>query len=281
MNPGAAAGLGVVQALTELLPVSSSGHLRLAHDLFDLHVDDSLLFDILLHVGTLVAVVAVYRQTLGRMTLDALQGLPKLRHGLRSALEQSEGLRFVMLVVLATLPTGVMGVLLGDVLSSDAIGAPIVGGLLLLNGAILWSSKYIDREPATDRALSIAGIGPREALIIGVAQGIAILPGISRAGMTIVTALLLGAERMKAAEFSFVLSIPAILGATVLEFDPDALSAGSGEQVAYVVGGITAAVVGVLALKLLLRLLRGARFHQFAWYCWAVGATALVWSLAS
>lgn len=271
--------LGLVQALTEFLPVSSSGHLRLGHAWLAFEAEDDLLFDIILHVGTLIAVVWVYRESLLSILKDVFDGLRGIMKDPQGTLEEYEGLRMAILVVVATIPTGLIGVFAGDYLEGDVVTVPVVGALLLVNGTILWISQKAERERPAKTGFHVAGIGFKEALIIGVAQGFAILPGISRSGSTIVMALFLGAQRMRAAEFSFLLSIPAILGAVVLKYDPGALSAGDA-MVSYLAGGIVAALVGVLALKFLLKLLKEAQFHHFAWYCWALGAGALVWAFA-
>ena len=267
--------LGIIQGLTEFLPVSSSGHLRLMHAWLNTETEGDLFFDILLHIGTLVAVGFVYRETIVRVVKDAFAHLPKLVSGPRAALEASEGLRYVLLAVIATLPTGVAGVLMSDTMDSDFFSPTIVGGLLLLNGAMLWSSRYSEGREVEGRALSVAGIGPREALFIGIAQSVAILPGISRSGMTIVTALFLGAQRMKAAEFSFLISIPAIAGALVLKLT-DGVVIDSASVAPYAAGALISATVGVVALLFLLRLVKKAQFHHFAFYCWALGLTAIV-----
>lgn len=276
MNLVDAALLGTVQALTEFLPVSSSGHLRLGAAWLDIEGGHDLLFDIVLHLGTLAAVLGIYGARIATLVRDLGAKLGALRQGPRAWLEASEGARMLLLTLVATLPTGVIGLLLSDPLEGDAVGPRMVGALLVLNGGVLWYSKrFHDEGEAPDRPLSIGGIGPREALLIGIAQGVAVLPGISRAGMTIVTALALGAKRMKAAEFSFLLSIPAILGASVLAFDLDAVRASASGADAYVVGALVSAGVGVAALLGLLRLLRAAQFHRFAVYCWLLGALAI------
>lgn len=273
--------LGLVQALTEFLPVSSSGHLRLGHAWLGYEGSHDLLFDIVLHLGTLVAVVLVYRARVGALLASVFRGLPALAGGWKKALIEHEGLRYLALLVLATLPTGVLGILLKDVVDSDGFGVPQVGGLLLLNGCILAVSRKFPgtEDGRSEHPLAVGGIGPREALLIGIAQGLAVLPGISRSGSTIVTALVLGANRMKAAEFSFFLSIPAILGAVVLEFDAEAIASGSGGAAPYVVGALVSAGAGVIALLLLLGVVRAAKLHAFAVYCWALGVAAIVWSL--
>lgn len=273
--------LGLIQALTEFLPVSSSGHLRLGHAWLGFEAPDDLLFDIVLHLGTLVAVLLVYHKRVGALLAGLGRGLAATKGGIRSALEAHEGLRYFALLVLATLPTGVLGILLKDVVDSEAFGVTHVGIMLLINGCILFASRRFtgSDEDGDAHPLSVGGIGPREALIIGIAQGLAVMPGISRSGSTIVTALVLGASRMKAAEFSFFLSIPAILGAVVLEFDPAAMSAGPGGTTPYIVGALVSAGAGVVALIALLGVVRAAKLHHFALYCWALGTVAIGWSL--
>ena len=317
--------LGLVQAATEFLPVSSSGHLRLLRGVLGVDVDYDLLFDLVLHLGTLVAVVVVYRERLAALWRGLVAAL---RGAAGSRLADAEAVRLVVLLVIATLPTAVVGVLLSDVVDSDVFSVPVVGALLVLNAGILWSSRrYLGEEPARAvdartghvgaaatgiaaagaesggvagataavqaaqaaqeervavtqgsgwRAWTYAGIGPAQALAIGLAQGFAVLPGISRSGTTIVVALALGAMRLRAAEFSFFLSIPAILGATVLTWlraDGDVVSA---SWATYVVGALAAAVCGMVALRVLLGLLERAQLHHFAWYCVAVGGLALM-----
>ena len=282
-----AALLGLIQALTEFLPVSSSGHLRIANAMLGFEADHDLLFDIVLHVGTLLAVVLVYHQRILFLLGGVARGLAGVAKNGLSAVREHEGLRYLVLIIIATIPTGIMGVLLSDVMDSEFFSTPVVGGLLLLNGVILRVSKrFSDASEGRSEngdgssgtgAWSIGGIGPREALLIGIAQGIAVCPGISRSGSTIVCALALGAPRMKAAEFSFFLSIPAILGAVVLMLDFDAISA-SGHAGVYLVGAAVSAGVGVLALRLLLGVVRAAQLHRFAWYCWALDVVAIAWS---
>ena len=271
--------LGIIQGLTEFLPVSSSGHLRLMRALLNAEAESPLFFDILLHIGTLIAVGFVYRKTIIGIIQDTFAHLPKLFSAPKATLQASEGLRYILLTVIATFPTGIAGFLMRNAMDSDFFSPTIVGGLLLLNGAMLWSSKYADQRETTEkRAFSIAGIGPKEAFLIGIAQSIAILPGISRSGMTIVTALFLGARRMKAAEFSFLISIPAILGALVLKLtDPIAIE--NADIMPYLIGFISSALIGVIALLFLLKLVKKAQFHHFAFYCWLLGGSALAWSI--
>lgn len=285
--------LGLVQAMTEFLPVSSSGHLRLAHAWLGVQSTNDLLFDVLLHVGTLAAVIAVFGRDLVRLGADAWRGVlvaigrtpPATDVGettgrLHAALLQSEGLRMVCWIVLASIPTGILGILAGPLMSGDALGVRVVGALLLCNGVLLYSSQYVTPRVLDRGRMAVAGLGWPQALLVGLAQGIAILPGISRSGSTIVTALWAGADRARAGQISFFLAIPAIGGAAVLELrhglGMPLDAAGGVIWLPYLAGTLISFLVGVLALRLLLRLLQRATFHHFAWYCWALGLAALV-----
>ena len=267
--------LGLIQALTEFLPVSSSGHLKLGHAWLGYDAPDDLLFDVLLHVGTLVAVFFVYRKRIGSLIAGVARGVAALPGGPRAALAAHEGLRYLVLIIIATLPTAVIGLALEDWVETGITSPRAVGGLLLVNGAILFASRWTKGEGAAATGpLAVGGLGPRQALLIGIVQGIAVLPGISRSGSTIVAALALGAARLEAAEFSFFLSIPAILGAVILKVDPELL-ASSTELPAYLAGASVSAIGGVAALTLLLGVVRSARLHRFAFYCWLIGLVAV------
>lgn len=278
-----AALLGAVQGATEFLPISSSGHLRLGNAILGVQEPD-LLFDIILHVGSLVAVCAVYYKEILGVITGLWQGLGALLSGkgLRAALAP-EGARLAALVVLATLPTGVIGVLLEKLIVGPLGTVTAVGVFLLLNSAILLSARFLERTPdpeREDRPLSLWGLTPWLAVLVGVVQGIAVFPGLSRSGLTITTCLLLAVPREHAARFSFLLSIPAILGALVLKLDPALWQQAEPDRLLrYGIGALVAAVVGYLCLLLLLKLLKQARFHHFAWYCASVGLLAITWSL--
>lgn len=273
--------LAVVQGATEFLPISSSGHLVLMQTVLGLD-EPLLLFDIVLHVGTLLAVVIFYRDSIADIVKDSwtgLQAFAKTRS--LSDLFAGEGARVALFVVAATIPTGVIGLLLEDLLDPGGgariITAPVVFGILIINGFILITHRWIEeRDARPARELTVWNMTLWAALLVGVAQGLAVLPGISRSGTTITAALLLGAARTRAARFSFLLSIPAILGALVLKFDASAFAGGSGSAVVFVVAALAAGAVGYLCLRLLVLLLQRAQFHHFAWYCWVVGVIGLL-----
>lgn len=283
-----ALGLGVLQGVTEFLPVSSSGHLRIVEQLLGVTEPD-LLFDVVLHLGTLVAVFLVYRRDLWMLAADGLRALGALLRGQgwRAALA-FEGARLLLLLGIASIPTGLIGLLLKRWVESPLFTLPVVGGLLILNGALLLLSRRAPAgsppSPPTPEAptpaLRLWNIGVSSALLVGVMQGVAVLPGISRAGMTITTALWLRVERQEAARYSFLLSIPAILGALVLNI-PDALAQPwEAEEIKlFGAGALASVVVGWLSLMFLLQLLRRASFHHFAWYCFGLGAAAVALGL--
>jgi undecaprenyl-diphosphatase len=260
LDAASAAVLGVVQGLTEFLPVSSSGHLVLGQQLLGL-TEPELLFDVAVHVGTLAAVVVVFRADLWTMVKGLWARGP----------QGARGRRLLWLVALGTLPAAAAGVLLKSLFESLFASPAAVGAALLFTGCLLMATRL---APSGDRGL--ARTGPGRALGVGLAQALAITPGVSRSGATIAAGLFLGLERETAARLSFVLSVPAILGALVLQLahlDP----AQAPPLAPLLVGAATAAASGLAALKLLLRLVRSGRLHWFAWYCWALGLFAVVW----
>jgi undecaprenyl-diphosphatase len=254
-----AAILGLVQGLTEFLPVSSSGHLVIGTHLLGANAEGNLLFDVLVHFGTLVAVLVVFREKILAIAAALL--------GRGSARDR----KLAGLIVLGSIPAAFVGLLLEDLVEHLFGSVQAVAIALLVTGVIL---RFAREQPAARRE-----VGLLPALAIGVGQALAITPGISRSGTTIALALRLGIAQAEAAEFSFLLAIPAIGGAFVLKLS-DAIATGSVDAWGpYVLGTLLSALSGWAALRWLLALLRGGRFHLFSWYCWAVGGTTLIWSL--
>lgn len=280
--------LGVVQGVTEFLPISSDGHLRLAHDLLGVAGDGSLLFDLMLHLGTLVAVFLFYRNEIAVILRDLWPAAAEFPSRGWAAVHDREGARLALVTVVATVPTGMIGLLLKKVVSSEAIPMWGVSALLIVNGFVLWSSFFAKERPlapveggGTLASVDYRGVTLQRAALIGIAQGIAVLPGISRSCLTIVSSLWLGVRREDAARVSFLMSIPAILGAVVVEFDPSEMAAQGGLTGPVLAGVAVALVVGLGAIHLLTRVLRAAQFHRFAWYCWALGGVSLAMYLAT
>jgi len=260
--------LGVVQGLTEFLPVSSSGHLVLAQQWLGdgfLFLQEAVAFDLVLHVGTLLPVLYFYRADLVAIVQGIFSDGDTLRSEGPAAWLRSNRHRWLALcVVIATIPTGLMGVLLKDTFEGLFHDARAVCGALFFTGFLLYSTRFFGRGDSARRDLTVL-----TALLIGVAQGFAITPGISRSGSTIAIALLLGLDRDLAARFSFLLSIPAILGAVVL-VAKDGVSL-TGEAIpALGVGFVASMLVGYAALRMLVALVKRGGLHKFSYYLWPV-----------
>lgn len=261
--------LGIVQGATEYLPVSSSGHLVIAQHLFGLE-EPALFFDIVLHLGTLVAVVWYYRADLVKLVSETFSGLRDLTSGnsWKQTLNSYPGFQFALLIVVGTVPTAVIGLAFEDTFERLFGSVRLVGLMLILTGTVLLSTRLArggGRDAAEMRWL--------DALMIGFVQGLAITPGISRSGITIAAALLLGIQRETAARYSFLLSIPSILGALLLRLGGAEDGVGT---TALIVGFGAAALTGYLCLVLLVGLVKKGRLSWFAPYCFALGLLALV-----
>jgi undecaprenyl-diphosphatase len=261
-----AIALGVVQGLTEYLPVSSSGHLVVAHHLFGL-TEPAVFFDVILHMGTLVAVVWFYRDTISSIVKSSLTAVTGGRAGFKSAISTDTHLYYALMIIAASIPTGFIGVFFKDMLEGLFASVFWTGASFIVNGLMLLTVVW-----AKDREREVADIKWWEAAAIGVAQGIAIVPAISRSGATITLALFMGMKREKAAEFSFLLSIPAILGALALKLrhHSDVHTA-----LSLAVGFAVSLVIGYLSLILLVTLMKRGKFQWFGYYCVAVGAAVL------
>tara|TARA_B100000427_G_scaffold243894_2_gene206872 strand:+ start:288 stop:1079 length:792 start_codon:yes stop_codon:yes gene_type:complete len=254
-----AALLGLIQGLTEFLPVSSSGHLVLAGHLIGLP-STGLIFELLLHLATLVAVIYYYRTDVTGL----VQAVPRSIVSPRSGYVHDPEVRLGILVIIATLPTAVIGLFYKDHFERLAQQPQAVGVALLITACLLLATHWIrPKEQQINAWMAIA---------IGIAQGLAITPGISRSGATIALALLLGIKTLEAARFSFLISIPAIGGAAVLKLK-DGL--GDINLGAAVIGFSVALISGYLALRWLVALVQKRRFAAFAPYCAVVGILAI------
>jgi undecaprenyl-diphosphatase len=275
MNYTEAILLGIIQGLTEFLPVSSSGHLVLFQQLFGLN-EAELFFDVCVHLGTLLAVIVVFRQEITNI-ISAMTRLFSSRGSKKTVLQKIESdpdLKLALLIVIGSIPTAVMGFLFRGIADRLFASAFITGLMLIVTGLLLWITRWAaprGQKPGADR------LTPQKALIIGVVQGLAIVPGISRSGSTISIGLLLGIRREAAARYSFLLSIPAIIGAGLLSLK-EGLSQADPAVWISLLGAVTAAFVGYGALKCLLHVVKKGRLHMFAPYCWLAGILAIVFS---
>ena len=267
--------LGLVQGVAEFLPISSSGHLSIAQNLLGLGVEgtDDVFFDVLLHLGTLVAVFAAYWDDIREMILEFFRMIGDVAHGTvpRSV---PPARRLILLIIVGTLP---LFVILPFRHMVEALygNTFFVGIALLVTGALLFTCDRIRKGRKTERSATMVDV-----LIVGAGQAIATCPGISRSGMTISMGCFRGMERRFAVRFAFLLSIPAVLGANILQIG-DVVEAGVDVKLlpAYLLGVVAAGVSGYLSIRLVRLVAEKGRFGAFAYYCWAAGAVTLVLSL--
>ncbi|REE01277.1 undecaprenyl-diphosphate phosphatase [Marinoscillum furvescens] len=252
--------LGIIQGLTEFLPVSSSGHLEIGSVLLGVQSEDNLLFAVVVHAATALSTIVVFRKDIGEL----LQGL--------LSFQWNESWQFAFKILISMIPVGIIGVFFEDQITSLFTGnLVLVGSMLLITSALLFFTyfKKSNEKP----------VGWFHAFIIGLAQSIAILPGISRSGATIATALLLGVEKNKATRFSFLMVLVPILGASALKLKdyleaPEAHAGLSG--VAIVIGFVAAFAAGYAACKWMVGIVRKGKLTYFAVYCLIVGLIAIL-----
>jgi undecaprenyl-diphosphatase len=271
----AAVLLGLIQGVGEFLPISSSGHLILAQAVFGLEAPE-VAFDVALHLGTLLAVFIFYRETLLSLIAELrfLPGALISPARMRQRYRERPDFRFGLLILIGSVPTGIIGLALKDVFTAYFTSVTSVGVALLVTGLLL---RLVGRRGRAGRGEGLMTV--RDALLIGLVQGLAIIPGFSRSGFTICAGLFAGLNRVTAARYSFLLSVPAILGATFLELRGDLVSRFSAAD--FAAGFAAAAVCGYLALSLLVRMLKQDNFAVFSWWCWGVGLSALGWGLGN
>ena len=264
--------LGLVQGITEFLPISSSGHLAIAEELLCFTGASNVpgFFDVLLHLGTLVAVFVAYWGDIKEMVLELFCGVRDLKNrSTPSPLPPAR--RLIVLIIVATLPLFVI-VPFKDTIEGLAGSLYFVSVALIATGCMLFFSDRVKKGRKTEKTATM-----KDALIVGLGQAIATCPGISRSGTTITVGCFVGYERSFAVRFSFLMSIPAILGANILSLK-DALEAGIiwGDVPVYLVGVAVAALSGYACIRLLKMIAAKGKFGAFAYYCWAVGALTLV-----
>ncbi|MFA6425979.1 MAG: phosphatidylglycerophosphatase A [Phycisphaerae bacterium] len=272
-----AVGLGTVQGLTEFLPVSSDGHLVLLQKIFgfDTETPQMLLFDLSVHIGTLVSIFIVFRKSIMALTVNCLKAIKNCQNPIE-LYKKNLAFKLFFLAGITVFVTGVLGLLFKDYFESVRGNMPMLAICWVVNGVML---MITDMRKETRMGLRQFGI--TIAIIIGVAQAAAILPSISRSGATICAAILLGLHRRWAVEFSFLVAIPTILAATVVELlgNLDVIHSAALPMAALIIGPITAAIVGIAALQILIKASRKANLKYFAFYCFALAAGVIVYIL--
>ncbi len=278
--------LGIVQGITEFLPVSSSGHLSILQNIFHIETNGGMLFDIMLHLGTLVAVFVVYHKDIWKMIRETFLMIRDIFSNLRililnrihktafsyKKIVHNSYRKFVILILVSTIPTGVIGILGKELVELSSETLLIPGLCLLITGVLLLMTDHVREGRKLPKEVSYPA-----GLVIGTAQGLATLPGLSRSGTTIAVCLFCGLERKFAVKYSFLLSIPAILGAAVLEIKDVIAEPIEPAQIGvYGIGAVFAAVVGYICIKTMLLVVKSKKFSCFSYYCFAVGLFAIV-----
>lgn len=277
--------LGIIQGLTEFLPVSSSGHLAIAQNIFEIDTGGSMLFDIMLHVGTLAAVFVVYRKDIVRMIREAICICIDIGANIKiwfSNRKNDEALRykriihnnyrkFVVLILVSTIPTGVIGYAAKSLVEAASATLIVPGVCLLLTGVLLVVADFTEDGKKIPRDVSYTN-----GFFIGIAQGISTLPGLSRSGTTITACLVSGFDKRFAVKYSFLMAVPAVLGASILEIKDVVSEEITGNLVlCCIIGAVAAGLVGYVCIKVMLSIVRKKKFKGFAIYCLVLGVAAI------
>lgn len=263
--------LGALQGATEFLPVSSSGHLVIAQDILGVRLENGGLvaFDVCLHFGTLISVVAFFWRDILDIFSSFFQRDPDAI--MKSNMVVRDARKLLIMLVIGTIPAGIIGIVLKDFFEGLFSNPMAAGFMLIVTGAILWGTRYVKGE-----GVGLPGLTLRQAMLVGFAQAVAIIPGISRSGSTIAGGLYTGLNRDMAARFAFLLSVPAIAGATVLQLG-DLAGLSRETALATFVGTVVAAIVGFVCIKWLLGIVRRGHVSWFAPYCWLAGIVTIVY----
>lgn len=278
--------MGMIQGLTEFLPVSSSGHLALFKIVFGVETDGGMLFDVLLHLGTLIAIFVAFYKDIFRMVAEGFAIVGDFFRNIKIfagnifggrdepyyMLINNSYRKFVMLVIVSTIPTGIIGYVAADIVEAASAILIVPGCALVMTAVLLFLSDRMEDGAKTPKNVTYSN-----AFIIGICQGFATLPGLSRSGTTISACLLSGFNRKFAVKYSFIMSIPAVLGAVLLELsDLPKLSVTAPMVGSYLAGVLCAAVVGYICIKTMLVVVSKKKFTFFAIYCLIVGLFSIV-----
>ncbi len=267
--------LGIIQGVAEFLPISSSGHLSIAQNLLGLGVEgtDDVFFDVLLHLGTLAAVFVAYWTDIREMILEFFRMIGDVAGG-RTPGKVPPARQLILLIVVGTLPLFLI-LPIKDMVEGLYANTFFVGGALLVTGLLLYLCDQVRKGRKNERTATLADV-----LVVGAGQAIATCPGISRSGMTICMGCFRGMERRFAVRFAFLLSIPAVLGANILQiFDVAEAGVDWSLLPSYLLGVAAAALSGYLSIRLVRMVADKGKFGAFAYYCWAAGAITVVLSL--
>lgn len=269
--------LGLVQGLAEFLPISSSGHLALLQGLFGIEGESVLTFAVLLHVGTLVSVFVCYWKDIWELIIELCVTIKDIFTGKGLKLKERPVRKLGVMIIVATIPTAVIGVLFNDIFEGLYSSFIAIGIGFIVTGVLMFLAE---RMGSANR--SIEHMNFRNALFIGALQGVAICPGVSRSGSTLIGGLTTGLKREFAVKFAFLISIPSILGSVVLEV-PDAVKEGMDPAIiGPIIAGMTvAAVSGIIAIKGMIKIVSDKKLSYFSYYVWVLGAVTIALGLFS
>lgn len=277
--------MGIIQGLTEFLPVSSSGHLAIFKNIFQINTDTGILFDVLLHLGTLAAVFVVYHRDISRMIREGFGLLGDVCCNIGTFFQNNikkedtayrkvirNGYRKLdMLVIVSTIPTAIIGYVAQDLVEAASQILLIPGICLIVTAVLLFISDHMREGVKTPKKVTYTN-----AFGIGICQGIATMPGLSRSGTTIAACIISGFDRRFAVKYSFIMSIPAVLGAAVLQLkDIGSIKVTAPQVSYYIVGMVISAVVGYICIKTLLVVVKKKKFTYFAIYCLLIGVLSI------
>ena len=278
--------LGVIQGLTEFLPVSSSGHLAIMKNILRMDLETGALYDVLLHVATLVAICIVMRKDIVKLILEFISivrdvftnfliFIDRITHKddqYYIKIMSSAYRRFVVLIIVSSIPTAIIGFLLNDIIETVENELLVPGICLIATAVIILISDFLADGTKKPKDATVY-----DAFAIGTAQGIATLPGLSRSGTTITACILCGFDRKFAVKYSFIMSMPAIFGALILKLSKISSETVTGGDIAvYIVGMVIAAVVGYFALIFTTKLVQKKSFQYFAFYCFGIGVVSII-----
>ncbi len=269
--------LGVLQGITEFLPISSSGHLALAKQFLGSDVETGITFEVVVHFGTLVSIIYYYRGELSELIKEGVNFLAQ-----PSVNKDRPQVQFLGYVLVSMIPAFLVGFTLKDQVESIFSNPVLVSAMLLVTGVLLFSTKFTQTNVMTvdgsdHQKANFGNLGVKKSFFIGLAQAFAMIPGISRSGSTITTAIWLGVDRDTAANFSFIMVIPVIGGAMLLQMiELFELGVADAQIQVLLMGFISSAISGFFALKYLILILKKSGFYLFAFYCWALGLLGFV-----
>lgn len=267
--------LGLVQGLSEFLPISSSGHLALLQNLFEINEDKVIFFAVLLHIGTLVSIFVVYHKDIYALIKELFLLFKDIFTGKGLRIEERPIRKLGIMIIVSSIPTAIMGLLFSDYIDKIFGSLTVIAICWIITGFILLFS-----EKLKNNIKEIEGMKYRNAIFIGICQGLAIMPGISRSGSTIVGSLVTGLKREFAVEFAFLISIPAILGSAILEF-PKAIKAGIEPSTIgpIIVGFLVAAISGYFAITTMIKIVSKHKMRYFSYYVWIIGLGTFIYSI--